>query len=353
MTAAKRQSATKSKTPENATSASNPNTPTTTTTAPSSSKTPDTPDASAPASPAFIVDSIFPSNEIHLFGGASHSGKTTLVIDQFILRWSRGLPVFGHESYPAPFCFVVCDRPLTTLSATLARTGMGGLATFPAFSLVDEASDDPTLNLFEQALSTARKRVPGLKVLFMDGIHRICPGRANDLKDVSEFLAYVSRRLQKEGITLIGIGHAAKVKGDEHFSNPRERFLGSSAWGTSSSTMIIVERESIDNIKDIKRSVTVMPLNAPDQILHYNLSPKGTFTTADVDEPDRFDEFTMVVSAIPQEREMSMIDFMDIAEALGGWSPVRRTVERYVVKLMDDGVIEKAKWGRYRLPVKQ
>lgn len=317
--------------------------------APSPSLSP-SPGLSISPLPPFVVDSIFPRSEIHLVGGPSHSGKTTLVLHQIIARFQRGLDVFGHASHPAPYAFVACERPLTQLHLTLSRIGIDP-DTFPGISLLDDFdSRDSGGRLFDDVLAMAQARYDGLQVLFVDGIHRLCPGKATDMKDVTDFLCYATRRLQQTGITLIGIGHAAKTKGDERFGNPRERFLGSSSWSTASGTMIIVERP--DDILNPKRTVMILPPNAKDQVIHYALDEKGLFQL-DGEQPDRFDDFATIVSLHEKGTEFTARELLEIAAGISDKTLVRRTIERYIQRLVEDGRLEKSSWGRYRVPTLQ
>jgi hypothetical protein len=292
----------------------------------------------------FIVDRILPKREIHLFGGPSHSGKTTLLL-QIIDAWRQGKDVFGHPSHPAPFVYMSCGRSAESAQSTLKRIGIDP-DTFPLISTVD----DGECKTFDQAYAIARKCEHDIEVLFIDGIHYICPGKENNLKDVSEFLAYVTRRLQELSLTLIGVGHSSKVKGDERFSNPRERFLGSSAWGTGSSTMILVERDRPDELQNNKRKVLVMPCNAPDQVLDYSLDDNGMFQP-DIGDVSQFESFVELLFLREPGQELPTREIMEIGTAIGDQGLPVRTVERYIKVLVDSGKLEKSKWGKYRIPI--
>jgi hypothetical protein len=305
--------------------------------------TPPTPSASP--SSTFIVEGILPKYEIHLFGGPSHAGKTTLLL-QMIDAWRQGKDVFGHASYPVPFVYIALGRSAASVHATMKRIGIDPV-TFPLVSNVD---DGECVN-FDQAYALARKLVPEVEVLFIDGIHHICPGKENNLKDVSAFLTELTRKMKAKGLTIIGVGHSSKVKGDERFSNPRERFLGSSAWGTGSSTMIIVERDRPDELTNNKRKVLVMPSNSPDQVLDYSLDSSGMFQP-DIGDVSQFEVFCEMLFG-PRETgdEVYTKEIMDIGADVGDQGLSSRTTERYIRVLMDSGRLEKSKWGKYRISV--
>jgi AAA domain-containing protein len=295
----------------------------------------------------FIVDRILPKHEIHLFGGPSHSGKTTLLL-QLIDLWRNGRDVFGHRSYPAPFVYMSCGRSLSSVHAVIKRANIDP-DTEPRFNLTSTVDAGECKN-FEQAYTIARNIEPDLEVLFIDGIHHICPGKENSLKDVSEFLAYITRRLQETGITLVGVGHSSKTKGEDRFSNPRERFLGSSAWGTGSSTMIIVERCRPDELQNNQRKVLVMPTNAADQVFDYSIDINGMFQP-DLGELSQFDTYAALILFRDQGTEFFKRELLEIAQSVGDQGLPLRTAERYIKLLVDQGKLQSTKWGKYVIPI--
>src|SRR5208337_170567 len=313
--------------------------------APNTSKSQPQPSASPSPTDLFIVDQILPKFETHLVGGPSHAGKTTLML-QTIDRWRHGKDVFGHESYPAPFCYLACECSSGTVQSTLHRVGINP-KTFQFVSTIEH--DD--INTFHAACNLARKTVPNVEVLFIDGIHRICGGKTNDDQIVGNFLAGVNKELDEMNLTVIGIGNSTKVKGDEKFLNPRERFRGSGAWGTGTRTMIMVERAKSDELRDPKRTVMVIPSNAPDQVLNYSLDSHGLFQP-DVEEPSRYDEFAESIVCRGEGEEVTRQEMLEQASYIGPEGIKERSVNLYIKQMVDEGRLERAQWGRYRIPLK-
>src|SRR5580692_9374540 len=99
----------------------------------------------------FIVDQILPKFETHLVGGPSHSGKTTLIF-QTIERWRNRKDVFGHASFPLPFCYLACECASGTVHSTLKRVGIDP-ETFPFLSTIEHEGIDS----FHTALGLARR----------------------------------------------------------------------------------------------------------------------------------------------------------------------------------------------------
>lgn len=305
----------------------------------------DNPPALVRSSDHFIVDQILPKFETHLVGGPSHSGKTTLIC-QTIERWRSRKDVFGHESYPLPFCYLACECSSGTMQSTLKRIGIDP-ATFPFLSAIEY--DD--IGGFNAALNLARRHYPDTEVLFIDGIHRLCGSKTNDDGIVGKFLADINKSLLDLNLTIIGIGNSTKVKGEEKFMNPRERFRGSGAWGTGTRTMIVVERARNDELTNPKRTVMIIPSNAPDQTLNFSLDSRGLFQP-DLEEPDRYDDLASLISGYVEGDELTRADIMGLASVVGDEGIPIRSVDRYIDQMISEGRLERARWGRYRIPVK-
>jgi hypothetical protein len=314
---------------------------------------PITPTSPKPDSPAiarpydrFIVDQILPKFETHLVGGPSHSGKTTLIF-QMIEHWRTGKDVFGHQSFPLPFCYLACECASGTVRSTLKRVGIDP-STFPFVSTIEHEGVDS----FHTALGLGRRYYPDTQVLFIDGIHRLCGGKTNDDTNVSNFLASVNRELEDLSLTVVGIGNSTKVKGEEKFLNPRERFRGSGAWGTGTRTMIMVERSRSDELTNPKRTVMVIPSNAPDQVLGYSLDTCGLFQP-DIEEPSRFEEYAEIITCHGPGTEFTRTKLLELATCVGDEGIPERSVNLYIKKLVNEGRMARTNWGRYQLPLHQ
>lgn len=231
-----------------------------------------TPTSPSPA-PAeqYIVHQLLPRREIHLLGGPSGSGKTTLLLE-IIEDWRQGKKVFGYQSFPAPFVYIGCDRSKASTARTLERIGISP-ANIPIASLIDSSMDEPD---FPKVLTLAKSIVPDVRVLFIDAIGVLCPnGKINDYGVVSRFLTRGTRICHTADITIIGLGHSPKVKKGEAFENPRQRFLGSVAWGGFSDTMIFVEPSDPEDPADPNRKVMLLPRNVRGETLDYQFNEDG------------------------------------------------------------------------------
>ena len=314
----------------------------------------------------YLVESILRVRRIHLFGGSSQSGKTTLVLQQFVGRWQQGLPVFGYASYPTPnaICFVACDRPLAYVHDILTRTQIAAPCDLPAFSLIDTplSGPDPSkplgstenrrYELFEQVLAKALHMVPTLKLLIIDGFLRLCPGKINEDRDMTDFLCYVLKRIQEEDITLIGTVRATKVKNGENFRNPRECVTGSGAVGTTCDLIGIMERDKPRQDSNLKRTLHLSCPGTVQKTLHLAPDSKGLFYPCDADI-SRIDELTTLIALNPLGTELTLAALNKMAAVCGKTPPSESTIKRDVKILLDMGILVKAKFGRYVVAVQQ
>lgn len=308
--------------------------------------TPDTPAPLIRSAPGpYVVDTIFPRNEVHLWGGPSHAGKTTLLF-QIIDAWRTGKPVFGYQSYPAPFCYVAADRSQASALVTLERVGIDP-ETFPIISMIDDG-----LKNLDQVIAACQGKVPGLEVIFLDGIARLVNGNMNYYETIAEFLTQTVQRLQRDDLTLFGVGHAAKPK-EADIIGPRQRFIGSVAWGAMSSTMVIVEPIHAKEVHDINRRVYLMPANSPAKMIKYTLDLQGRFMMSSAMEEE------LAETTVPEEFRMLLFDVRErgdiitSAEINAICDEVKvsdKSGRRYMEKLMREGKVERVgAMGKFKI----
>jgi hypothetical protein len=223
----------------------------------------------------YIVDDILPRYEIHLIAGPSGAGKSTLLL-QFIQDWSQGKSFFDHASYPEPFLYVSGDRSADGVRRTLSRVGIDASA-FPLFPVIEKTEVEEIENIIELALG----RFPSARVLFIEGLGSLVSGgKTNDYSSVAKFLKKLTRMCKKRKLTIIGVIHSAKTKKGEEYSNPREKALGSVAWGAYSETIIYVEPVDPQNPADTLRRVQILPRNAKSESFDMKLDENGRLIPA-------------------------------------------------------------------------
>lgn len=287
---------------------------------------------------AYIINDILPINEVHLIAGSSGSGKTTLAW-QIIEAIKLGKPIFDHPTFPQNMAYIACDRKLQSIIDTKHRAGI--TVDIPTWSAVSH-----NISRDYQAISTfAKQHVPDLQLLWIDGFSRLCPkGDINDYQTVSDFLVGVTRGCTN-GFTIIGLAHDAKQRKGHEYTMARERIIGSAAWGGFSDTIIHIAHTDPENTADTRRTINLLPRNAPDEILTYSMS-SGRLLPADLTQESV--EVFLLWEAIKAKQQL-MWRTGEILEVAATIKVPMRTAERYIVKLIDEGKMESVRKGMYKI----
>lgn len=288
----------------------------------------------------YVIFPIMPSYEIHLISGPSNAGKTTLLF-QIIEEWRVSRDVLGaYKSYPAPFAYLACDRSESSIRRTLDRISLPH-EQIPMISLIDAAIADmaPT-----EVLKLARRKVPDLRVLFVDAIAVLCPGKMTDYGNVCRFLTSLARLCQREQLTIVGLGHTAKVRGDDKVSDPRQRFLGSVAWGGFADCMIHIEMADPDDPTNPNRQIYVLPKNTRSELLDYHFNDQGRLVCS----TDEASELIMD-GWLKQWQEGHVLTSAALRDAGMRCGLSRPTVFRWIKVAVEDGRLLKSGRGEYQV----
>lgn len=228
----------------------------------------------------FLVDDILPANCVHLLGGASGVGKTTFAL-QFLDEWHASRTFLGLPAAPVPFCWVSCKRSNKSLCRTIRRVRPSIVV--PIVSLIGSIPVREGDSPVHHALKLARDRVPELRLLVFDSLTALCPGKITDNAAVAKFMSSLNSLCERESVTILGFGQAAKIREGETIHNPRERFIGSVAWGGFAETVIHIESLKVSDPKDKRRQVTILPMNSSPITLNYELDAAGCYQDAGED----------------------------------------------------------------------
>jgi hypothetical protein len=289
----------------------------------------------------YLIDTIFPANEIHLLVGASGAGKTTWLF-QMIDDWLQGKPVLGFQSHPCPWQYIALERSIETTLETIRRT-KANIDLNHVHSLRDSNLPineyDPLFNYF---VNTYLKD-GGL--LIIDGFTALTPqGKYNDHKIVADYLVTLGRWIKKKNLTVLGIMPIAKSKGDERAKIPRQRVYGNVVWEHYSETIFLLESVKEDDPENPLRKLTVLPRNSAEFCLDLVFDDAG-----------RLVEQAAEVSALVLETKLAKLDpgtETDRATwikwgAEGGIS--RASVDRWLAKSLHNGKLTKSGRSSYKV----
>jgi hypothetical protein len=204
--------------------------------------------------PEFLIDGILPAGEAHLIGGASGSGKTTWIFQNFLAEWQEGSPVFDHDSFPVPYVYISLDRSRSSVTRTLQRLRL--LEKITRVICLDEMPED-CLDL-ESVLKFALKKFPDSRLVIIEGFALMSGDKTNGYTAVGKLMRKAARLCAKNKLTIIGVCHAPKMKADEQFQHSRELLLGSVSWAAYSDTIVVLNMDEASGIISVK----VMPRNA-------------------------------------------------------------------------------------------
>ena len=207
-------------------------------------------------SPEFLIEKVLPSREVHLLGGSSGAGKTRWLL-KTLASWSRSEPVLGFPSHPVPYVYVSLDRSEASVIRTCEDIGVDH-KTLPFLPLRDRIDEDTKLSP-SLILKTVSKEFPAAKLIVIEGIARLVPGgRVIDYNTIADFLTRLGVWCQKRDATILGVHHTAKSKQDSWYENPREKLLGSGAWGGYSETILFLDLVSED-VTSKGRKLYILP----------------------------------------------------------------------------------------------
>ena len=180
-------------------------------------------------------------------------------------------------------------------------------------------------------------------MLFVDAFAAFVPkGKINDYDTVSLFLRDLSVFCQDNDLTFIGLAHSPKIKENESYLAPRDCILGSTAWGSFSSTVMFIRQVEPDNPDCQEREFFVLPRNAKGEKYHYMLNEAGVLIETERHRQSPFDKVRDYLFTLAPGSEFTSEDI----QAIAGTS--RAHAHRISLQLMAAGNLRKVSRGIYQ-----
>lgn len=288
----------------------------------------------ADSSPEFLVDGILPAGEAHLIGGASGSGKTTWIFQNFLAQWQQGNPVFEHDSHPVPYVYVSLDRSRSSVTRTLQRLNL--LSDITRVICLDEMPEE-CLDL-ENVLKFALKKFSDSKLMIIEGFALMSGEKTNGYTAVGKLMRKAARLCAKNKITIIGVCHAPKLKAEEQFQHSRELLLGSVAWAAYSDTIVVLNMDEKTKIITVK----VMPRNAAMEEHDMQFGAGGKLETAV--KGSKLEFLSRKIQRLPAGRPITRSEILQWADTFHIHT---RTAENAITVNVKNGILTSLERGLY------
>ncbi len=290
----------------------------------------------------YVIEDLFSENNVHLIGGSSGAGKTTLIF-QMYKNLLRGEEFLGRKTKPVKWGYISADRSVRSVQETQERLNVF----FPVFSLVDRKLIGVSLtNTILPQLPAFYNYKPNF--IYIDGF-TLLPGNANDYQNVAKFLADLSCYCDAKDITILGACHTAKTKEGESFEDPRQRILGSVAWAAFTEGAIVIDKVGGE---ENKRLVHLLPRNKPEEhniTLEFAengfLQPTGKF-----EHQNEVADLIMgpIIGTTP-----GPLDYKDVLVKAKKAGVSRRSADRFLSRLVDSGRLSHGSRGEYSIVEKE
>jgi RecA-family ATPase len=283
----------------------------------------------------FIVDEVLPCEEVHLIGGPSGAGKTAFLF-QLIDDIRSGRDVFGRRSHMMPYVYVSCDRSHESINRKLVK-----------FGLQDSITNIIALPDFidsENPLETIINQLPeGTKIIFIEGFALLIRGDSNSYGAVGHFLANAVKLCKKHHVTIIGTVHSTKARSRDVIYTPRERILGSVAWGACSETIIYIDPADLADSRNVDRRIFLFPRNVRNEQFDYCFDAQGRLVP--VADQVLSNMLELELLRIPIDGVITRAQVMEWADRHG---MSHRTAEYWMKDMTESGVLKREQRGSYR-----
>jgi hypothetical protein len=284
-----------------------------------------------------LIEKILPARQVHLVGGPSGIGKTRWIV-YLLINWLLGKQVLGFKSYPEKMMYFATDRNEESLEET-----------FKAFDLNDLFIWKSLLSSKWQKIEDVIKANLGVKLFVFDPIMLFVPGHKYiDYGTVAQFLRHLTELCVQYDITIIGIVHTAKMKENALFVNPRERLLGSAAWGAYAETLFILGSDNFEDPENSQiRNVHVLPRNAAEFKLYWKFDNHGIPVSCSAPRTAPAQDYVLSVflDHLPVNTDLTTSELLVIASSIG---MSRMTMFRMLKKAVENMDLEQVAHGIYK-----
>lgn len=287
---------------------------------------------------SYLVDMLWPEYTLHVISGSSGSWKTSLLFT-LLQEFEQGKPVLNYPSYPKPWVYVAFDRDINETWDTL-----DSIQYSPNPDLLYSSYNNFGYPTNVQGITQAMpKLLPHGGVLCLDGMQIICQD-GNNYNSVANFTRSLRMAAEHYKITVIGLCHNAKAKQGEEYAHPRDKIMGSVAWGATVGTVL-----GLDNKSDVDKTLWVCPRTSHEYSVILSREKSGKIILRNEDD-DTVNSMTLTARLDELEPGSKVERATMLAWGVdAGLSET--TVERWITKqCVKNGKLQRVGRGMYAKP---
>jgi len=269
---------------------------------------------------SFLIDTIWPEFGLHVMSGGSGTWKTSLLFTM-LREFQENRPVFGLSTNARPWVYIAFDRDLNETWDTLDM-----LKYDPPTSQIFSSYDNfPYQQNMTGVIQAMPKLLPHGGLMCIDGLQILNPNDNNSYAGVASFTRMMRTNAAKHNVTLLGTVHNAKAKQGEEYAHPRDKIMGSVAWGATVGTIMALEKKD-----ELDVMLTICPRTSKEYKIMLTRDAAGQIVPRDEAEET---EGNLVLNArlaeVPAGAEIKRSDIM--AWALDA-NISERTAERWLTR---------------------
>lgn len=305
------------------------------------------------------IPGILPFGGVHLFGGASGIGKTT-VDAPLAVALRDGTPYFGRDTNKVTAVYyLAADRDWRTYATKFTAVGFPDI---PHYCLPDDRTEIPKarhgrgqFDLFERCMAKLAP-LPGAFVFVDPVAPTFVRGDQNHAWDAATAMHHFRWIAGLYHVTLFCLSNVVKERTDAGFTRARDRISGSGALGAYSDTQwyLINGQSPTRRVlgwapREEAEVEYVVRFNAHTHLYEYESGPWDVGLafgqSDDLDAKGRERELLDCIAYAPEDTPAE-----DIIEFAAAKEISRRTTFRYLDILTDQMSIVKVAKGRYQRP---
>jgi len=219
----------------------------------------------------------FAKGSVHVIGGSSGSGKTTIMAQALTAQAARQ-SFLGHEGAGMSYLFIFADRGRRDNAETMERLGLNP-EDIPMTHIPIALNGDAVKIILDRI---EEHDVP--EVVFVEGADGLITD-PNKTQIVAPFLRALGSIAEHYHISIVLSVGAGKARPKDQYLNKRDRIFGSQAWSRWTSDVVLMARE--DEGTSEQRHMDFFHRNAKDEEFCLRFNEHGRLEIREAEPPVR------------------------------------------------------------------